>query len=132
VTWTPDLGWGILDAGAALDGARRVDHRPPVSQVTVAAVTRSTRIHLRFTGTDPAPPGLIPSGVDHYEVWRSVNGHAPTPVATTRAPSMVVHGRRGSRYGFFTIAVDRAGNRQPAPAPPYPTTRVRRRHHRRA
>ena len=126
--WTADLGWGILDAGAALDAARRIDHRPPVSHLTAPAVTRSTRIHVHWTGTDPAPPGVIPSGVDHYELWRSVNGHPPAEIAIARATSMVVHGRRGSRYGFFTIAVDRAGNREPPKAPPYPTTRVLRRH----
>jgi len=129
--WTPDLGWGILDAGAALDGARRIDHRPPVAHLSAPAATRSTRIHLHWTGSDPAPPGLIASGVDHYELWRSVNGHPPAQIATTRATSAVVHGARASRYGFFVLAVDRAGNRESPPAPPYPTTRVARRRHRR-
>ncbi|HWH95520.1 MAG TPA: S8 family serine peptidase, partial [Baekduia sp.] len=33
VAWTPDLGWGILDAGAALAAARSVDAHAPRSQL---------------------------------------------------------------------------------------------------
>jgi hypothetical protein len=125
--WSADLGWGILDGGAALDVARRVDHRPPQSHLSAPRVTHSRRITLRWSGTDPAPPGLIPSGIDYYEVWRSTNGRPPVRIAVTRDTSLVLTGRRGSSYSFFTIAVDRAGNRESQPAPPYATTRVARR-----
>jgi subtilisin family serine protease len=123
-SWAPDLGWGIIDAGAAIDAARRIDHRPPVSHLIAPRVTRSRRVHLHWSATDPAPPGLIPSGIDRYEVWRSTNGHPPVLIAVTRATSMVVRVRPRARYGFFTIAIDRASNREAPPSRPYATTRV--------
>jgi hypothetical protein len=70
---------------------------------------------------------LIASGIDRFDLWRSVDGRPATLIASTRATSLVVHVRRRTQYSFYTIAVDRAGNRQPPPAPPLATTRVLRR-----
>ncbi len=36
VGWTDDLGWGILNAGAALEQAKSIDRTPPASKLTVA------------------------------------------------------------------------------------------------
>jgi len=130
--WTQDLGWGILDAGRAVAAARVVDHRPPTSRVlALPAQTRKRRITVRWTGSDPAPPGLIPAGIDHFELWQSVNGRRFTRVAVTGASSRSVSVRPRTRYGFYTIAVDRAGNRQATPSRAQATVRVlpaRRRH----
>jgi subtilisin family serine protease len=115
--WTQDLGWGILDGGAALDAARHVDRRPPQAQL--AALPRRTRqgtLTLRWTGTDPAPPNVIAPGIDHYEIWRAFDRRAPQLLATTTATSLLVHLHAGHRYGFFIRAVDRAGLHEPAPA----------------
>ncbi len=126
--WTADLGWGILDAGAAVDAARRVDHQPPVSALAgLPRTIRGNRIRLRWTGGDPAPAGLIASGIARDEVWRSVDGRPAAPLASTRDTSLVVQVRPRTRYSFYTIAIDRAGNRQPAPARPTASTRVLRR-----
>jgi hypothetical protein len=140
--WTQDLGWGILDAGKALAAARVIDHRPPTSRVlALPAQTRKRRITVRWTGSDPAPPGLIPSGIDRFELWESVNGRRFTRVAVTAATSRSLSVRPRTRYGFYTIAVDRAGNREATPARAQATVRVlrarrrhqsRRRRHRRA
>jgi subtilisin family serine protease len=131
--WTPDLGWGILDAGAAVAAARVVDHRPPTSHVlSLPAATRKRRIAVRWTDSDPAPPGLIPSGIDRFELWQSVNRRRFTRVAITSQTSRPVSLRPGSRYGFFTVAIDRAGNRQATPTAAQATVRVlRARRHRR-
>jgi subtilisin family serine protease len=115
--WTPDLGWGILDGGAALDAARHIDRRPPRSVLSGLPVrTRRGALVLHWTGTDPAPPNVIAPGIDHYEVWRSYDEHAPALLATTTATSLPVHLTHGHRYGFFVRAVDKAGLREPVPA----------------
>jgi hypothetical protein len=49
-------------------------------------------------------------------VWRAAAGRRARRLASTSAYSMRVRGVRGQRYGFFTIAVDHAGNRE---APPF-------------
>jgi subtilisin family serine protease len=123
--WTPDLGWGIVNAGAALTAARTVDRRPPSS--TLRAPTRvptPRSITLRWRGTDTAAAGLVASGVDRYEIYRSTNRRAYRRIATTHATSMKARVRRGSRYRFYSIAIDRAGNREPVPARPDRSTRV--------
>jgi serine protease len=126
--WTQDLGWGILDGGAAMDAARHVDHNPPVSRLSAPTRTTSLRVRLTWTASDPAAAGLIASGLDHVEVWRAVDGHAfKRIIAVSHATSLIVHGSAGHRYAFYTLAVDHAGNRELAPTH---TARVRvvRRH----
>jgi subtilisin family serine protease len=115
--WTPDLGWGILDGGAALDAARHIDRRPPQTQLAALPHrTRQGKLTLRWSATDPAPPGVIAPGIDHYEIWRMLDRRAPALLATTTASSQLVHLHAGHRYGFFIRAVDRAGLHEPAPA----------------
>ncbi len=122
--WGPELGWGILDAGAALQAARRVDRTAPVSQLRAPALVHGRSFTLRWTGTDPSPPGLEPSGIARYEVWRVANGRPVRRIAVTTATTLRVAARLGSRYAFFTVAVDRAGNREGSPATPDARTRV--------
>jgi serine protease len=123
--WTPDLGWGILDAGAAVAAARSVDAHPPTSQLERPKVTGRS-ILLRWRGEDDAVAGVVASGIDHFEIWRSARGHAARRIKSTRAHSMRLRGKRGSRYSFFTIAVDHAGNREPPPLRADASVRVAR------
>ncbi|MEA2247373.1 MAG: serine protease [Solirubrobacteraceae bacterium] len=117
--WTPDLGWGILDAGAALGVARTLDRRPPVSRIRrTPRRTRRPSVTLRWRGADVPRPGVAVSGLARYELWRSVDGRAARKILATRRTSARVRLRRGARYAFFTIAVDAAGNREPAPTVP--------------
>ncbi|HEY6762566.1 MAG TPA: S8 family serine peptidase [Baekduia sp.] len=125
VAWTPDLGWGILDAGAALAAARSVDAHPPTSQLQRPKVTGRS-ILLRWRGADDAVAGVVASGIDRFEIWRATPGHAARKIKTTRAHSMRLRGRRGGRYSFYTIAVDRAGNREAPPAKADASVRVAR------
>jgi serine protease len=124
--WSPDLGWGILDAGAALAGARGIDRHPPTSRLRAPAHVRRRSFLVRWTGSDPAPPGVVSSGIAEYEVWRSARGGRPRRIARTRKTDLRVRGKPGSLYGFFTIAIDRAGNREPAPLTPDARVRVLR------
>jgi serine protease len=123
--WTPDLGWGILDAGAALAAARSVDAHPPTSQLQRPKV-KGRSIALRWRGRDDAVAGVVASGIDHFEVWRATPGRVARKIKTTRGHTMRLTGRRGGRYSFFTIAVDRAGNREPPPAKADASVRVAR------
>jgi serine protease len=123
--WTPDLGWGIVNAGAALSAARTIDRRPPSSTLRAPGWVPTPRaITLRWSGTDTAAAGLVASGVDRYEIYRSTNRRAYRRIATTHATSMKLRVRRGSRYRFYSIAIDRAGNRELVPATPDRSTRV--------
>jgi serine protease len=128
-SWTPELGWGIVNPLAALSVARAVDRRPPSSKLRGPKSVRTARsITLRFTSADvPPSPGVLASGVDHVEVWRATNGGHYKRLKNTTAPSLKVRVRRGSRYRFYSIAVDHAGNREPVPARPDLSTRVARR-----
>jgi serine protease len=126
VTWTPELGWGILDAGSALAAARSVDAHPPTSQLQRPKVTGRS-IQLRWRGEDDAVAGVVASGVSRYEIWRSTPGHKARKIVTTRAHSMRLRGKRGSLYRFFTIAIDNAGNRELPPTKADASVRVARR-----
>jgi serine protease len=117
--WSPDLGWGILDAGTALGVARTIDRRPPESRIRrTRSRTRRPSITLRWRGADVPRPGVAVSGLARFQLWRSVDGRPAAKILATRRTSARVRLRRGSRYAFYTTAVDVAGNVEPAPAVP--------------
>jgi serine protease len=124
--WTTTLGWGILDGGAAADAARRIDRRAPTSKLRAPKVVRGTHFTLRWSGRDTAPSGLTPSGVRSFDVWAARDRHPYHRIARTSKTKLRFRGRRGSRYQFFTVAIDRAGNREPRHRRPDATTRIRR------
>jgi hypothetical protein len=119
VGWTPDLGWGVLNAGAAVTRAAALDRRAPTSRVrhTASRTTRRT-ITLRWSGSDRGPKGVRVSGISRYELWRSTDGSRYRRLLTTRSAFKHVNLRRGGRYRFYTIAIDHAGNREAAPRRP--------------
>jgi hypothetical protein len=128
--WGPELGWGIVDAGAALEAARVLDRRAPVSRVARRPVARgAVRAVLRLaTRRDTAPPRVLPSGVARVELWRALDGGRARRVATSAAGSRFrVALRPGRRHAFHTIAVDVAGNRERAPRRPDVVLRPRAR-----
>jgi subtilisin family serine protease len=126
--WNPDLGWGIIDAAAATNAVRVIDHRAPESKLTGRTRVRKARsVTLKLTGADEAPTGLVPSGVDVYEVYRSANRGAYRRIKRTRKPSYKLKVKPGSLYRFYTLAVDKAGNREARPAKPDLSLRVDRR-----
>lgn len=126
--WSPELGWGVVNAAAAVNAVRAIDRVAPESKLTGRTRIRAARsFTLRWSGQDPAPAGLTASGVAVYEVYRSVNRGRYTRIKRTRATRLKVMVRPGSRYRFYTVAVDRAGNREPVPARPDLSTRVDRR-----
>jgi serine protease len=115
--WTSDLGWGILNAGAALTRAAALDRRAPRSRIRAppSSTTSKRTITLRWTGSDPAPAGVRSSGISRFELWRSIDGSKFGRLLTARGTSRHVTLRRGARYRFYTLAIDHAGNREAAP-----------------
>ena len=116
----------MLDAGAAVDAVARLDRRAPSSRARAVTRTRARRFRVRFSGTDRAPAGVVASRVAAFELWRSTNGARFRRISRTARRSVLVGGSPGKRYGFFTVAVDRAGNREARPARPDVTVRVLR------
>ncbi|MDQ6749485.1 MAG: S8 family peptidase [Actinomycetota bacterium] len=123
--WTPALGWGILDGGAAADAARRIDRQAPTSRLRAPHVAKTRRFILRWSGGDPSgAPALVPSGIAFFDVYASRDGKRLHRIGHTTKRRISFTGRRGSSYRFFLVAVDRAGNREARPARPKATTRV--------
>jgi serine protease len=124
--WTADLGWGILDAGAALTRAASIDRRAPASRAArLPARTRRRTITVRWSASDKAPAGVRASGISRFELWRATDGGRFKRLLTTPRTSRRVTLRRGGSYRFYTVAIDHAGNREPAPK--QADTRIERR-----
>lgn len=115
--WNAELGWGILDAGAAVTRAAATDARAPTSRVTrLRARTKRRQLTLRWRGADAAPSGVRSSGIARYELWRSTDGRRFRRLYSGPSTTKRVTLRRGGRYRFYSVAIDHAGNREPAPA----------------
>ncbi len=126
--WTPDLGWGIVNPLVSMTVARTIDRRAPASQLKGPTSVRGSKtITLRVSGADSAPGGLTPSGIDHYEIYRSANRRAYRRIASTSAARTKTKVNVGSRYRYYSIAVDKAGNREAVPSRPDVSFRVLRR-----
>ena len=121
--WTPDLGWGILDAGAALTRARDAStaaRRRSRVRRAAARARAQARDHLRWSGSDRRRAGVRASGVARYELWRSTDG-APrqAPVLDARRTARRGHAApRRAATRFYTRR--RRPRRQPRAAPPRP------------
>ncbi len=120
--WSPELGWGIIDAAAAVEAARRIDRRAPASKararkrVRLRRGRRRLRVRVRWSGSDPGgAPNLVPAGVRDYDLYaKRGRGRYRRVRRATRRRSAVLKLRRGT-YRFYTRARDRAGNREAAP-----------------
>ena len=114
--WNPELGWGIVNGGAALGTAAGIDSRPPASKLRgPTRVRRARSVMLRWSGRDAAIARLRASGIAHYDVFRSANRGAYKRIKRTTSKTLRVRVRPGSRYRFYTVAVDKSGNREAVP-----------------
>lgn len=108
--WTSALGWGVVDAQAAVDAARRVDLRAPSAAfATIPGEATTPTVALSWRGTDRSPAPLVPSGLRTVELWRSVDGGRFALVGRARRGATVEVPRGTVRYALR--AVDKAGNR---------------------
>ena len=127
--WTNDLGWGIVDAGAAVRGALELA-RDTVAPKAFPRGGRKRRVgrhfRLRWRGRDSAGPGVHPAGIESYRVYaRKGRGHYHLEVVTS-ANAVSFTGKRGSRYSFYIQARDRAGNVERPPHTADFVIRIRR------
>ena len=121
-SWSPSLGFGIIDSGRAVDAARRVDRRQPESRLRarrrarLKGRARRVRVRLRWRGKDlGGRAGLIPSGVRSYDVFlERGRGRYRRVRRATRRQTTVVRLGRGT-YRLYTRARDRAGNVERTP-----------------
>jgi serine protease len=130
------LGWGIIDAHAAVAAALGKDITAPRSRARWAWVAKGPRgraarrrgrrlITVRIKRFDRKRPALPRSGIKAVNLVASVNGRPFRRVGKTRGVRVRFLGRPGRRYRFYTRAVDRAGNREPVPRKPEVFLRVR-------
>lgn len=115
--WAPDLGWGILDGGAAVVAAQALDRRAPATRVRASRPLAGS-LTLRIVGVDRAPSGVTRSGIASYDVYRTIDGGRPKRIARTARRKLRARVTRGRRYAFWSLATDRADNREQRPARP--------------
>ncbi len=110
--WNPNLGWGILNADAALEAIRRVDRLAPISRLKAPPVSRRRSFLLTWTAHDQQRPQLIASGIAYFKLYVSVDGGRRRQLTRTSGHQFRFTGAPGHRYRFFLFAFDRAGNKQ--------------------
>ena len=124
--WSPELGWGIVNAGAALSAIAAIDRRPPTSKLRGPARVRTARTS-KLTLDRPRPARGEAARVRDRATTTSTarpTARAYKRIKRTSSTSLRVRMRAGSRYRFYTIAVDKAGNREAVPPKPDLSTRV--------
>jgi len=90
-------------------------------------VRRARAVTVTWTGRDKALAKLRASGIAHYDVFRATDRGAYKRIKRTSRMKLRVLAKAGRRYRFYTIAVDRSGNREAVPPRPDLTMRVDRR-----
>jgi serine protease len=123
--WSSQLGFGIIDAGKALEAATGRDVTPPTSRVSSRRHSRSRSFKLHIESSDADPFGnssgirnvsvFVARGDGSFKLWRK------TDDAKVR-----FRGKRGKRYRFYSRALDNAGNLEAAPAAAQSSTRIRK------
>jgi len=131
--WNAELGWGIIDAGRAVDVARRIDRSAPSSSARAPGrtrarpATRRARVTVRLRAQDdPGAPRLLPSGLAAVELFVKRGRGASRRVRSVQRPRSVLLRLRPGRYRLFTRARDRQGNREAQPVRPDARLLVRR------
>ncbi|MBK8658099.1 MAG: T9SS type A sorting domain-containing protein [Bacteroidetes bacterium] len=91
-----------------------IDKQKPSSNVLpLPAILSDTTFYIGLQGTDPH------SGIQDYDVYVTVNDTATYLLLNNYAfDSAGVKGQYGSTYKFYSIARDRVGNIEDAPAQP--------------
>ena len=105
-----------------------MDTTAPTSSVnTLPAQTLSTSFTVSVTSSDPTgSDASTPSGVASIAIFDSKDGGSFTQFATVTpaSPSALFTGQAGHTYGFYSIATDNAGNKQPTPTTAQQTVQI--------
>src|SRR5262249_3922796 len=131
------VGWGIIRTDRALAAALGRDVNPPVSRVRSAKVShrpgRGRAVVLRLKRADaanntPFTRDMSVAGVKSVAIFASANGGPYHRIAKTKKDKVRFRAKPRRRYTFFSIAVDKAGNREAAPSLADAKIRLRGRH----
>jgi subtilisin family serine protease len=135
-TYANGVGWGIVRADEAVIAALDKDIDPPTSNVRrvkrVKRVKRSSLastarrrgrpVKVRVNSEDSRQPrcakGLPVSGVGKVVVLASRNGGPYRRIGKTKTSKLTFRPKRHGRFAFYSVAVDKAGNREAPPPTP--------------
>jgi hypothetical protein len=96
----------------------QIDATPPTSTVsTLPAREKTRKFAVSWSGTDHE------SGVASYDIYVSDNGGSFTLwLSGTTQTTPTFTGKSGHTYGFYSVATDNVGNREPDPGAAQTTT----------
>jgi subtilisin family serine protease len=119
-TYVNGVGWGLIQADKAVAAALKKDIDPPSSRVKSAKLARGGVANLRLkradgNGASDCFKEIPVSGVKTVNLFASANGGRYHRVAKTKKKKVRIGLKRGRRYRFYSIAVDKDGNREVAP-----------------
>ena len=110
--------------GAPIEASWLMDTTPPTSTVgALPAQTTSTTLTISASGTDDGSPA---AGIASIELYSSVDGGPFVDIASlTQAPyATTFTGQTGHTYGFYSVAMDNAGNVEAIPTSADATTQI--------
>ena len=106
----------VFDTNAPIDSnvaTNTLDVGSPTSSVTALAAASPATFMVSWSGADDAGG----SGIATYDIYVSDNGGAFTLFQTaTTQTSATFTGQDGHTYGFYSVATDNVGHREPTPA----------------
>ena len=120
------IGWGIVQADQAVAAALNRDLDPPSSQITKARRVHKRKrrgrvLKLKLSSVDSraARCAQLPiSGIKETLVFAATKRGAFHEIGKTTKPALFFRAKRHRRYRFYSVAVDKQGNREAAPATP--------------
>jgi serine protease len=113
------IGWGVIRADQAVEAALNTDVDPPTSRIARAKRTPGRVIVLNIKSDDPKSTGCLTlpvAGVKKVLVFASANGGPYHRIGKTSKSKLRFHAKPRRHYRFYSIAVDKAGNREAAPS----------------
>jgi serine protease len=131
---TGGLGWGVIRSDRAVAAAAQRDIIAPSSRVRSAKVGhlrgRGRVAVLRLKRFDdrsetPCTKEIPSSGLKSVAVFASANGGSYHRIGKTGKSRIRFRAKVRRRYRFFSIASDKAGNREAAPGQPDAKLRLR-------
>jgi len=130
-TYGGGIGWGVVRADHAVAAALGKELEPPMSNVRSAKLARRAAaaglasasrargrvINLRLKRKDAAACArdLPVAGLKTVVIFASANGGRFRRVAKTKKKKVRFRAKRGRLYRFYSIAVDKDGNREAPP-----------------